>query len=78
MKLQSRFELRSWFFVFSAVAIGVVFVLRLFAIQVGNKEYQETATMNVLRRVTLFPDRGYIYDRKGEILVANNPPTTSW
>lgn len=73
MKLQSRFELRSWFFVFSAAAIGVVFVLRLFAIQVGNKEYQETATMNVLRRVTLFPDRGYIYDRKGEILVVNQP-----
>lgn len=73
MKLQSRYEFRRWFFVVSAITVGVVFVVRLYSIQVGNSTYVETATMNVLRKVTLYPDRGYIFDRNGSLLVANQP-----
>jgi penicillin-binding protein 2 len=53
------------------LGIGVIFILRLFSIQITNKTYKQFATRNVLRYITTFPARGLIYDRKGELMVYN-------
>jgi len=53
------------------LGIGVIFILRLFSIQITNKTYKQFATRNVLRFITTFPARGLIYDRKGELMVYN-------
>jgi len=53
------------------LGIGIIFVLRLFNLQITNKTYKQFATRNVLRRVINFPARGLIYDRNNKLLVYN-------
>ena len=53
------------------LSIGIVFVLRLFFIQLLDNKYKISADNNVLRYDTDYPLRGLIYDRKGELLVYN-------
>ncbi len=55
------------------LAIALVLLLRLFYIQVIDKSYFLSANNNVLRKVIIYPARGVILDRKGEILVQNEP-----
>ena len=53
------------------LSIGIIFVLRLFYIQVIESRYKISADNNVLRYDTDYPIRGLIYDRNGELLVYN-------
>jgi penicillin-binding protein 2 len=53
------------------LAVGIIFVIRLFFLQVVNSTYKRSATKNVLREVIEFPSRGLIYDRNGKLLVYN-------
>lgn len=53
------------------LVIGVIYITRLFYIQVIDDSYTLSANNNVLRYVTQYPARGLIYDRKGELLVYN-------
>ena len=55
--------------VFSTIA--VIFILRLLYIQVINKNYRQLANNNVLRKVTLYPARGLVYDRNGKLILYN-------
>jgi penicillin-binding protein 2 len=50
---------------------GIVFIFRLFQLQVIDKTYKLSASNNVLRYITDYPARGLMYDRKGELLVYN-------
>lgn len=53
------------------VAVGFIFLLRLFYLQVIDDSYELSANNNVLRYVTQYPARGLIYDRKGKLMVYN-------
>jgi len=53
------------------LAIGFIYLIRLFYIQVIDRSYTLSANNNVLRYVTQFPARGLIYDRNGKLLVYN-------
>ncbi len=53
------------------LGIGIIFVIRLFTIQITNKTYKQFATRNVLRKIITFPARGLIYDRKNNLMVYN-------
>lgn len=55
--------------IFSTVA--VIFIARLFYVQVFNDEYKLSANNNVLRYTVDYPARGNVYDRKGNLLVVN-------
>lgn len=59
------------FFIFFSVIF--IFLLRLFYIQVIDDSYKLSANNNVIRLITDFPARGLIYDRKGTLLVYNEP-----
>ncbi len=52
-------------------AVIIIFLLRLFYIQVLEESYTVSANNNVLRYVIDYPARGMIYDRKGKILAYN-------
>ena len=62
-------------FVISGIAIGVVFVyiIRLFYLQVIDQSTKDQADNNALVKQTIYPSRGLIYDRNGELLVFNQP-----
>lgn len=51
--------------------VALVFLARLFYIQVMQDTYKLSASSNVLRNVIDYPSRGLIFDRKGKILVYN-------
>jgi len=53
------------------IAVGFIFVAKLFYIQIINRDYLLSAQNNVIRVVTQYPARGLIYDRKGRLLVYN-------
>jgi len=53
------------------IFISLIYIIRLFSLQVVNKSYRLSASSNVSRSVTQYPARGLIYDRNGELLVSN-------
>lgn len=53
------------------IAVGFIYLLRLFYIQIIDRSYTLSANNNVLRYVTQFPARGLLYDRYGKLLVYN-------
>ncbi len=53
------------------VMVGILFVFRLFFLQVIDNKYKLSAENNVLRKITRYPARGLISDRNGELLVYN-------
>ncbi|MEI6815011.1 MAG: penicillin-binding protein 2 [Bacteroidota bacterium] len=55
------------------LVVGLAFLSRLFYIQIIDKSYKLSAENNFLHHVTQYPSRGMIYDRKGKLLVYNEP-----
>lgn len=53
------------------VTIGLIFIVKLFYLQVIDSSYKLSSQNNVLRYVTQYPARGMVYDRNGELLVYN-------
>ena len=60
-------------YVISAIflTIAVLYLIRLFYIQVIDDKYKLAADDNALRHKIEYPERGVIYDRNGKILVYN-------
>ena len=52
---------------------GVIFLVRLFFVQMVEDKYILSANNNVLRYIIQYPARGLIYDRYGKLLVFNEP-----
>jgi len=55
------------------VLIAVIYLVKLFSIQVIDDRYATAATDNVVQRVVEYPYRGLVYDRNGELMVYNTP-----
>ena len=53
--------------------VFLIFTARLFQIQIIDDSYKLSSQNNVVRSIVLYPERGYIYDRNGNLLVANQP-----
>jgi penicillin-binding protein 2 len=54
------------------ILVGVIFIGRLFYLQILNNPYQLNPLNNSTIKVTYdYPERGYVYDRNGLLLVAN-------
>ena len=62
-------------YIISGIAIGIVliYIIRLFYPQVIDQSTQDQAEGNALVKQTIYPSRGLIYDRNGELLVFNQP-----
>ena len=70
-----NYDLEKRRLVLSAVAIGIVviYVLRLFALQIASDDYRKSADSNAFLKKIEFPSRGTITDRNGKLLVYNQP-----
>ncbi len=52
--------------------VGFIFLGALFNLQVlKTDEYQIKAALNAVKKVRDYPERGFIYDRDGDLMVAN-------
>ena len=55
------------------IIIAAIYIIRLFFLQVINTSYKLSAENNSKRIEILYPARGLIFDREGELLVYNQP-----
>ncbi|MCP4314410.1 MAG: penicillin-binding protein 2 [Bacteroidetes bacterium] len=53
------------------ILVGLVYIIRLFHIQVLDKSYEQFALSNAQSVRVIYPARGLILDRNGEIMVYN-------
>ena len=62
-------------YVISGIAVGVVlvYIIRLFYLQIIDQSTKDQADNNALVKQTIYPSRGLMYDRNGELLVFNQP-----
>ncbi|MEO6883090.1 MAG: penicillin-binding protein 2 [Bacteroidia bacterium] len=68
----NRFSERQYVIIGIFLLVGLAFIIRLFYIQVIDDSYKLDARNQAFRYVTQYPDRGYIFDRNGKILVYNS------
>ena len=62
------------FFLISIVLItGLVFIGRLFYLQIYDTSFQQLSENNAVKVEYDYPQRGYIFDRNGKLLVSNQP-----
>lgn len=53
--------------------IFLIYLIKLFELQVCDSRYKRSADTNAFLRKTLYPSRGLMYDRNGELVVYNQP-----
>ena len=53
------------------VLVILIFIIRLFSIQVIDDSFKTSSENNVIRKQTDYPRRGLIYDRNNELVVYN-------
>ena len=56
-----------------AIFIVVVYILRLFTLQIMSDDYKKNADSNAFLKKIDYPSRGVITDRNGKLLVFNQP-----
>lgn len=66
-------ESRKYIIQLVIVLTGIIFLVKLFSIQVLDSKYAEAATSNIIHKVIEYPYRGLIYDRNGKLIVYNTP-----
>lgn len=73
--MQHNFDLEKRRFVIAGlfVVILLIYTCRLFYLQVIEEKYKAMANDNAFLTQTMYPARGQIYDRKGVLLVTNEP-----
>ena len=55
------------------VVLFLIYVIRLFVLQVMDSDYKSFADSNAFLKKTQYPSRGLIYDRNDKLLVYNQP-----
>lgn len=66
-------ENRHLFIIFGALLIGVIYLARLFYLQVLDESYAIESSSNSIKKIVEIPPRGQIYDRNGNLIVYNTP-----
>ena len=55
------------------ILLGIIFSIRLLYLQIIDSTYKLSAESNSRRLEIVYPARGLIYDRNGELLIHNQP-----
>lgn len=64
---------RKYVFIGLILLTGLIFIVRLFQLQVLQEKWDIKAANITERRIPIYPSRGLIFDRDSNILVANEP-----
>ncbi|WP_452225214.1 penicillin-binding protein 2 [Lacinutrix chionoecetis] len=65
--------MRQFLLFFSVILVGIIFTARLFYLQIYKSNSDSLYEDNAIRKVYDYPKRGFVYDRNGKLLVANQP-----
>ena len=68
-----RLEKRKFVIGGIALTIVLIYLIRLFVLQITTDDYKKNADSNAFLNKIQYPSRGAIYDRNGKLLVFNQP-----
>ncbi len=73
MRKDYRLEKRKYVISGFLIVIALIYIIRLFNLQVCDDRYKDFADSNAFLRKSQYPSRGLIFDRNGELVVYNQP-----
>lgn len=73
MRDNRHYENRKYVIGGIAVFIIFVYIVRLLSLQIVSDDYKKNADSNAFQKKMLYPSRGLITDRRGRLLVYNEP-----
>lgn len=73
MRKDYNLEKRRWVIGGFILVIAIIYIVRLFNLQVLDDKYKDYADSNAFLRKAVYPSRGIIYDRDGRLVVYNQP-----
>lgn len=73
MRKDYKLEKRKYVIGGFIILIAIIYIVRLFNLQVCDSKYKEFADSNAFLRKTQYPSRGLMYDRNGKLVVYNQP-----
>ncbi len=73
MRKDYKLEKRKYIIGGFLVLIAIIYCVRLFDLQINDERYKKSADSNAFLKKTVFPSRGLMYDRNGELVVYNQP-----
>ena len=71
MNRKDPFYNRSIIIGVTVAVIAIIYLIQLFHLQIVDTKYRDFADSNAFYKKTLYPSRGAMYDRNGELLVYN-------
>jgi penicillin-binding protein 2 len=69
----NEFEGRKFVVLITFLLVGIIFIIRLFSMQVATDKWKIKAAQISEDEIVIRPSRGLVYDRNGDLLVANIP-----
>lgn len=73
MRKDYRLEKRKYVIAGFIVVIAIIYVFRLFSLQISEDKYKDYADNNAFLKKTVYPSRGLIFDRNDSLVVFNQP-----
>lgn len=73
MKRDYNLERRKYVIGGAVLAVALLFIIRLFVLQIMSDDYKKHADSNAFLKKIQYPSRGVIYDRTDKLLVYNQP-----
>ena len=73
MRKDYKLEKRKYVIGGFILVIALIYLFRLFGLQIQDDKYKDYADNNAFLRKTVYPSRGMIYDRNDSLVVYNQP-----
>lgn len=73
MRKDYKLEKRKYVIGGFIIVIAIIYICRLFTLQIADSQYKNSADNNAFLRKTVYPSRGLIYDRNDSLVVYNQP-----
>ena len=73
MKRDFNLETRKYILGGSVVIVVLIYLIRLFSLQIMSEDYKKNADSNAFLNKVQYPSRGVMYDRNDKLLVYNQP-----
>lgn len=70
---KDRHDNHRFLLVIATISVVIIYAIRLFYLQILSPNYKARAEGNAFYHKPVYPSRGVIYDRNGELLVYNEP-----
>lgn len=73
MRKDYKLEKRKYVIGGFALLMALIYLCRLFDLQINDEAYKKSADTNAFLHKTIYPSRGLMYDRNGRLVVYNQP-----